>query len=454
MNIGQFLIIFWARRLLIFWATVSCLVGALIVCAILPPRWESTARVMLDYIKPDPVTGEIISGGAAGAYVNTQIQLVTDYTVSGRVAEQIGWFTDPNLINAYANRARGDQRDFRHFLADMVSQNTKAKSLAMSNILEMTYTASTAKGAEAAANALAKAYMDAVLQERREDAEHNAVWYDEQAVKAKADLDKAVTTMTAYEKENGIVLQNDKMDADSERLQSLSMQPGTLQTPFVPTQDSSPTATQLAQTDAELNVAQKTLGPNNPAMLELRARRTALADAVAKESANTRAYAAHAAASGTEALQRELAAQKSRVIAQGDKIGRLSQLEQDVDLRRQWYQHTTAKAAEFREQAVSSDTGVTPLGTASTPKEPVFPNYWLIVPGAIVLGLGVGVMVSLLMELLGRRVRSVSDLDLVDVAPLICVIPGTQRANPSRFPAILTPWRRRRRFAPNAAARA
>jgi uncharacterized protein involved in exopolysaccharide biosynthesis len=187
-------------------------------------------------------------------------------------------------------------------------------------------------------------------------------------------------------------------------------------------------------------------------MMELRARRAALADAVAKERANTLAYAAHAAASGVQALQQQVEAQKSRVIAQGDKIGRLGQLQQDVELRREWYQRTNAKAAEFREQSVSSDIGVTPLGTASTPKAPVFPNYWLIVPGAIVAGLGVGVLVSLLMELLGRRVRSVGDLDLQGVASVICVIPGAQRATRSRF-SIPIPWRPRR-FSHNAAVRA
>lgn len=449
MSIGQFLVIFWARRLLIFWATVSCLVGALIVCMILPPRWESTARVMLDYIKPDPVTGQIISGGAAGAYVNTQIQLVTDYTVAGRVAEQIGWFSDPNLIQAYQNRSSGDQRDFRHWLADIVSAGTKVESLSGSNIMEIKYTSSTAKGAQAVANALLKGYMDATLEQRHEDAERNAAWYDQQTVKAKQALDQAVAAVTAYEKANGIVLQNNKMDADSARLEALSMQGAAVTTPFVPTSDSSPMAAQLAQADAELTVAQKTLGPNNPAMQELRAKRAALADAVAKERSNMQAMAAHAAASGGEALQRQVESQKSRVIAQGDKIGRLSQLEQDLDLRREWYQRTNAKAAEFREQSVSTDAGVTPLGNATTPKEPVFPNYLLIVPGAIIGGLGVGVLVSLLMELLGRRVRSVADLDLAGEAPLICIIPGAERSKRSRFPGV--PWRPRR-FAHGGAA--
>ena len=67
-------------------------------------------------------------------------------------------------------------------------------------------------------------------------------------------------------------------DADSARLQALSVQSAAMNTPFIPTQDSSPTATQLAETDSELTVAKKTLGPNNPAFQELQAKRAALAE--------------------------------------------------------------------------------------------------------------------------------------------------------------------------------
>ena len=453
MGIGQFLVVFWARRLLIFWATVSCLIGALIVTALLPPRWDSTARVMLDYIKPDPVTGQVIAGVATRAYVQTQIELVTDYTVAGKVAEQIGWFSDPNLIAAYQRRSSKDQRDFRHWLADIVAANSKAKLVEGSNILEITYTANTARGAEAVAGALLKGYMDASLESRHDDAERNAVWYEEQTVKAKQALDAAVTAKAAYERANGIVMQDNKLDAENARLQALTQQGAPLSTPFVPTADTSQSATQLAQTDAELGVALKTLGPNNPAILELKAKRAALAEAVAKDQTNLRAMQAHAAAVSVASLDRAISAQKEKVISDSDKIGRLNQLEQDVDLRREWYQRCNAKAAEYREQAVSSDIGVRPLGTATTPKEPTFPNYLLIVPGAIVLGLAVGVLVSLLMELLGRRVRVADDLDLAGEAPLICVVPRAERSPRFKGPSG-TPKRRRRWFPLGGAARA
>jgi len=453
MGIGQFLVIFWARRVLIFWATVSCLIGALIVTALLPPRWESTARVMLNYVKPDPVTGQVIAGAATRAYVQTQIELVTDYTVAGKVAEQVGWFSDPNLIAGYQHRSSKDQRDFRHWLADIVSQNSKAKLVEGSNILEISYTANTAAGAQAVAGALLKAYIDASLESRHEDAERNAVWYEEQTVKAKQALDAAVAAEADFERQSGIVMQNNKLDAENARLQALTLQGAPIATPFMPANDSSPTVQQLAQLDSEIAVASKTFGPNNPGMLELKAKRAVLADAVEKEKANFRAMQAHQNDSGVAALDRAVAAQKNKVIAESDKIGRLNQLQQDVELRRDWYQRTNAKASEYREQSVSTDIGIEPLGTATTPKAPVFPNYWLIVPGGIGLGLTVGILVSLLMELLGRRVRVAEDLSMVGEAPLICVIPRSERKKDrGRSSAGATPWRRW--FASRGVARA
>ena len=42
----------------------------------------------------------------------------------------------------------------------------------------------------------------------------------------------------------------------------------------------------------------------------------------------------------------------------------------------------------------------------------------------LMIGLGVGVFVSLLLELLGRRVRTADDLATEDDLPLICIIAG------------------------------
>ena len=95
MSIIQFLRILWARRWVILAGTASCVIGAIIVALILPPRWEAHSRVMLDLVKPDPVTGQVIQNASTRAYVATQVELIKDYSVAGQVADDLHLFSDP-----------------------------------------------------------------------------------------------------------------------------------------------------------------------------------------------------------------------------------------------------------------------------------------------------------------------------------------------------------------------
>src|SRR3546814_16918151 len=74
MSIGQFFAILWARRAFVFVTTAAALLGAAFVVLLLPPRYEAKSRVMLNFIKPDPVTGEVISSSFARTYTKTQTE--------------------------------------------------------------------------------------------------------------------------------------------------------------------------------------------------------------------------------------------------------------------------------------------------------------------------------------------------------------------------------------------
>jgi len=92
---------------------------------------------MLDLIKPDPLTGEVL-GANARLYAGTQIELIKDYAVAGKVADQAGWLSDPAFIEAYNHRAASDDRDFRRWLAQRVIDGTKADLVDGTNILDIT----------------------------------------------------------------------------------------------------------------------------------------------------------------------------------------------------------------------------------------------------------------------------------------------------------------------------
>jgi uncharacterized protein involved in exopolysaccharide biosynthesis len=98
MSIIQFFRILWSKRILIAATTFGCLFTALLVAWILPPRYVATSRVMLDIVKPDPITGEAISSQWARAFVKTQVELIRDYRVAGKVADAAGWMKSPSPV--------------------------------------------------------------------------------------------------------------------------------------------------------------------------------------------------------------------------------------------------------------------------------------------------------------------------------------------------------------------
>jgi succinoglycan biosynthesis transport protein ExoP len=431
--------ILWAYRLLILLAALSCFVGGLVVIKMLPPRWEGHSRVMLGLVKPDPVTGEVLATGAVRAYAATQVELIKDYSVAGQVVDQLGWLSDPVLIESYQNRSKTDTRDFRRFLAQRIIDGTKADLIEGSNILEITFDATNARDAKLVADALRKSYIDADLESRRAEANRNAEWFETQADKAKAQLATAQDAKAAYEKNNGIFLQDDKSDIESSRLKALSGQ-GAAPAPIILQASVTPAANELAQLDLQIAQASETLGNNNPELQAMRARRVGLATQAAQEKAANKAQQ-NAAMANYSALNQAVETQKSKVIAQGDKIQALRQLQTEVDLRTDQFNKSLARAAEYRQQAAVVDTGLTPLDSAVVPDRPVFPKKPLIMGGALCLGMGMGVMVSLLLELFARRVRGVEDMGAVHV-PLMAVIPPARkiRKSPLRWFSDVTGW--------------
>ena len=280
--------ILWAHRLLIVLAAVSCFVGGLVVIKMLPPRWEGHSRVMLALVKPDPVTGEVVTTGTVRAFAQTQVELIKDYSVAGQVVDQLGWLSDPKLIEAYQNRAKTDTRDFRRFLAQIIIDGTKAYLLEDSNILEITFDANNARDAKLVADALRKSYMDSSLETRRAEANRNAEWFETQADKAKTQLDAAQAAVAAYEKNNNVFLQDDKSDIESSRLKALSGA-GAAPPPIVLPAAPSPAANELVQLDQEIAQKSLTLGANNPDLVALKARRVSLAAQAAQHTTAAKA---------------------------------------------------------------------------------------------------------------------------------------------------------------------
>jgi len=408
MSLSQFWRILWARKWLIVITTLFCLAGGVVAISIVPPRWKAESHVYLNLLKPDPVTGEVL-GLAARAYVATQIKLISDYGVAGPAVDKLGWLSDPDLIQQYQRRPQTDTRDFRRWLAQRIMDGTRADLLDGSNILDITYTGQNQEGAKAIVSAVTQAYLDTTLAYRRSEANKNADWFGMQSEKAKQSLLAAQAAVATYERENGIVMRDEKTDIDSARLAALASQNDTGALGGVSGLDA-----QIADADSAIKQASETLGPNHPQLQALRAKRAMLMGLAAQSGSSSEAAGA--------GMSARVAAAKAAVIGNRDKLARLTVLQSEVDIRKDQYDKTLAREADFRQQAAVVDPGVNALGTAFVPDQPSFPNRPLIIGGSLGLGLVFGLLIALLVELLDRKVRSPEDLIAALGLPVLAVL--------------------------------
>ena len=296
MNIGYFFRILWVRRTLILATTLAALAAALVIIAVVPPRYTASSRVMLELVKPDPVTGEVMSSQFARTFVATQVEIIKDYRVAGRVVDALHWTSSPDLAAAYQaqNGGGANAASFRRWLADRIIDGTEAKLIEGSNILQIDYTADNPETAAQIADGLRDAYQDETRDMRQVGARKNAEWFDTQTKKLRAQLAEAEGKLTEFERANGVVINQDGMDAESARLQAMSQ---VAESPPMPTISApsgpiiTPSQSQLAQLDASLETMTATLGPNHPRLLALRQQRAALAESAAQELAAARAAA-------------------------------------------------------------------------------------------------------------------------------------------------------------------
>lgn len=257
------------------------------------------------------------------------------------------------------------------------------------------------------------AFVEESLENRRAAAQRNAEWFQTQLEEVQGALADAQQAKTNFERANGVVLTDDLIDTDTTRLRALAGSTPATQTQTMTGGGVAPSAGQLAQIDAAIAAASRTLGPNHPSLVQLRQQRAALASSVARESASQPRFVTSGPT--LESLYNE---QQARVLQKAGAANEARRLATDVIVLRERYQETAARAAQLEQEAQSNESGLTLLNDAVVPQARTFPNYPFLMIVSLAAGLGIGVLASLLLELFKRRVRGVEELQLID-APVL-----------------------------------
>ncbi len=449
MSIMQLLRILMVRRWIIFTTLVTCLVVALAAAKTLPARYQADARLVLDILKPDPVTGQTLGNGAR-AYISTQIELIQDYRIAGDVVDRLGWLQNPAVISNWQAET-GGVGDMRRWASQRIIDGTSANMIEGSNILEIKYTAPNPDTAKQIVNMLRESYIEASLRFKTDSAGRTADWYREQAERAQRSLMAAEAAKAKFEQENSIIM-GPNGDTESVKLANLqaaylTARSGSTGVQYEATKQSnnSPIVDQmklrLSQVNDEIGQADERFGKEHPTYKALVSRRSMIQAEIARETSSARAAGAALTGASNKSigqLEAEYNAQRTVVLGMKDKLNQLNQLDREVALRRSQYEKAAEKTADLRLESSLSESGLVVLGDAIANNKAIFPNWPLIIGLASLFGIGLGVVVSLIIELMARRVRGPEDLAFAASVPVLAVIAEHRT----------TPWqdKLRRRF--------
>lgn len=407
--------VLWARRAIVLIATGCSLVGGGAIVAFAAPRYQASARVVLGYIQPDPITGEYVNSKRAQVYVNTQIQMIRDLQVAIPAAEALGLLDNIDLQTAYSSTPGADPADFPAWVARRIIASTGVRLVPETNIIQIVNVSGSPDAARQYVDAVRSAYIEATVSAKRESASSNADNLARLAALEAAAIAKLEATKRQLQDVHG-----ETPALEIARLSELVLAVRPL---YVERTPKLPSAARLAEAEAALAEAGRTLGPNHPSIASLRGARDLLAQQLQREKANAAAVG-EGAGFVERARQAAIDAQKEKVLSQRQLALEERLIDEEIARRRQTFNGLNTKIASLRELTAIQQVNLTPFGEVEAEPAPVFPNPPLILGGSGMLGLTLGSLLALFVEFVNRRVRRPDHLEAAVGAPLLGVLPA------------------------------
>src|SRR5438105_4063470 len=317
------------------WTIFVALLGATVIAAflvtlVMPKTYEAVTSVLVDAKDDQMLNTPLGSPRQQLGYMQTQIDIIQSQRVARRVVEDLKLADNPGIKAAFMKRT-GGRGDIVDWVAGGLPAAPKVDR-SQSSVIRLKYPASGSKFAADIANAFAKAYVATTLNLRVEPTKQAAQWFDEQLKGLRTDLENAQAKLAAFQRDNGIIATDERMDIESTRLNELSNQALTASAQSIDSASklgqakgrTSPESlpevlanpmiqglkAELLRAESKLAEAATRLGPNHPQYQQQAAEVKALRDRVNSEMSKVIGGVQSATASSyarEQALKRDLA---------------------------------------------------------------------------------------------------------------------------------------------------
>jgi polysaccharide biosynthesis transport protein len=430
MTFQQLLLILRARYKVLLFALLATVATTVTISVWLPKQYIATAAVVIDLKSPDMLSGLILQGMLAPAYLTTQVDIINSDRVAKVAAKLLRMQENgiANLAGLESNPGKDSQADL---LTRRLQKGLEAKPSRESNLININYTGTDPDFAAAAANAFAQAYINVNLDLRVAPARQYANFFDEQVRSARARLEKTQLALTKYQQKNGIISADEGLDYETAKLNETSSLLTGVQGQTTDSQSKRQNVkadtvaevmqsalinslkTDISRLESKLTESSGNLGKNHPQMLRSEAELDTLKgqlEAETQKITSSIETTFQVSKQREQQLQSALAAQKARVLVLNRQRDQLNVLRRDLESAQRAFELVSQKASQTNIESQTNQTNIALLNPASAPTDPSRPRVLFNTLISVFLGLLLGMGAALMLELLNRRVRSSQDL--------------------------------------------
>jgi chain length determinant protein EpsF len=376
----------------------------------------------------------------------TQVDIIRSERVAQRVVRNLKLNENPQIRAQWQDETNGSG-SIEGWLGGVFQKQMDVVPSRESSVITISYKASDPRFAAGLANAFVQAYIDTALELRVDPARQYSSFFESRSKEARDVLEKAQNRLSSFQKDNGIIASDERLDVENARLNELSSQLTSLQA--ISAESSSRQAqaqgtqgdrlaevlnnsivsqlkSDAGRAEARLQELSTRLGDNHPQVVEARASQAELRSRLEQE---TKRVTGGVTVSNTINRQRE-AEIRSSLEAQRNKVLKLKAVRdqgqifmQDVGNAQRAYDTVLQRYTQTSLEGQTTQSNLNVLSQATAPAQASSPRILINTIFAAFVGTFAGLMLALGWELMDRRVRNLDDVAATLGLPVLGVMP-------------------------------
>lgn len=448
MSFAQFLSVIRARKWIVLAVLMLTVITTVGVSLLLPKQYTATASVVVDF-KPDPISAVMFGGMAPPAFMATQVDIIQSERVALRVVRNLRLAESSQIRQQWQEDTQGEGT-IEQWLISLFKRQMDVVPSRESSVIAVTYKAPDPRFAAGLANAFVQAYVDTAVELRVDPAKQYSTFFEGRAKELRDNLEKAQSKLSAFQKANGIVATDERLDIENARLNELSSQLVAIQAITAESNSRQVQANStsgdrmqevlnnpvvgslkadLSRGEARLKELSTRYGDNHPQVIEAKANMAELRsrlDAEVKRVTGGVTVTSTINRSREQQLRAELDAQRVKVLRLKAVRDEGMVLARDVDSAQRAYEAVQTRLTQTSLESQTTQSNINVLTQAVPPVEPSSPKVALNGVLSLFIGLLLAVGIAMLLEMLDRRVRAPDDVVAELGLPILGVMPGAE----------------------------